>query len=73
MDVSNRGINALCKLRADLQEDAGDDFPDDVLRELLVINDIANSLGLNVFQRQEVLGDKGYAFVQEFLNTRIRA
>lgn len=63
-----QGITLLRQLRLDWEEDAGDQFPDAVLREMLVLYDVCKILGLNLFQCQEVLGDVGWRFVKHYLD-----
>jgi len=68
MFITMRGVIALRQFRMELQENAGDEFPEDVLTELLVLHDICKYLGLNIFQAKEVLGEKGWHCVMVFIN-----
>lgn len=60
MEVTTKGMVALKQLCEQLQEDAGDKFPEDTITELLVLHDVCKSLDLNIFQLKEVLGDAGW-------------
>jgi hypothetical protein len=68
MEVTMRGALALRQLRHELQDGAGDDFPDGVLTELLVLHDVCKSLGLHIFQAREVLGEVGWKCVADYIN-----
>lgn len=68
MEVSMRGAVALRQLRHQLQDSAGEDFPQGVLTELLVLHDVCRSLDLNVFQAREILGESGWRCVAEYIN-----
>lgn len=68
MEITTKGAIALRHLRQQLQEDAGDDFPQDVLTQLLVLRDICKSLDMNVFQAKEVLGESGWRSTSQFIN-----
>lgn len=46
MHVTMTGVLALEQLRAQLEEDAGADFPQDVRTELLVLYDVCRGLNL---------------------------
>lgn len=69
MQITTKGAVALKQLRQQLQEDAGQDFPEDVLTELLVLHDVCKSLDLNVFQTKEVLGEAGWQGVAAYINS----
>lgn len=71
MLTSVAGVCALRKLRRELQEDAGDDFPEAVLSELLVLYDVCKGLELNVFQIEDILGQTAWEGIKEFLDTSI--
>ena len=71
MHVTMTGFVALEKLRMQLEEDAGADFPHDVGTELLVLYDVCRVLELSFFNTQEVLGEKGWAFVRAEINTPV--
>ncbi len=61
------GIMALERLRTELEEDAGDAFPHDVLPQLLMLYDVCRCLELSIFHIREVMGDSGWAFVRSEL------
>lgn len=71
MMTSFDGVTALRSLRQELQEDAGEDFPQSVLTELLVLRDVCKKLDLNVFQCQDVLGEPGWEYVKRYIDTPI--
>lgn len=71
MLTSFEGVKALRSLRLELQEDAGEDFPQSVLTELLVLRDVCKKLGLNIFQCQDVLSERGWTYVNRYLDTRV--
>ncbi len=68
MRTDNQGLDSLKKLRQELQEDAGSDYPDDVMVQLLVIYDVCKGLDLNVFAVRDVLGTTGYQAVKDHIN-----
>lgn len=68
MEVTMRGTFALKHLRHELQDSAGDDFPDGVLTELLVLHDVCKSLDLHVHQAREILGTTGWKCVAAYIN-----
>jgi hypothetical protein len=63
-----QGLVALRRLRQELQEDAGCQFPQAVLREMLILYDVCKSLDLNIFQCREVLGELGWQYLHEYIN-----
>lgn len=65
------GILALENLRAQMQEDAGDAFPHDLLPQLLVLYDVCRCLQLNIFHTREVMGDIGWIFVRAHLDAPV--
>ena len=65
------GIMALERLRTQLEEDAGDAFPQDVLPQLLMLYDVCRSLDLSIFHIREVMGDMGWTFVRAELNAPV--
>lgn len=69
MEVTMKGAIALKQLRQKLQEDADTEFPESVMRELLILHDVCKSLDLNVFQAKEVLGHSGWRGVVDYLNS----
>jgi hypothetical protein len=68
MEVSMRGAVALRQLRHEIQDSAGEDFPQGVLTELLILHDVCRSLDLNVFQAREILGDPSWRCVADHIN-----
>ena len=71
MEVTTRGAIALKQLRHELQDGAGEDFPQGVLAELLILHDVCRSLNLNVFQAREVLGESGWRCVNDHINSPV--
>ncbi|MCB0143402.1 MAG: hypothetical protein KDE50_26120 [Caldilineaceae bacterium] len=71
MLTSNSGIGALRSLRLELEEEAGESFPQSVITELLVLRDICKKLELNIFQCQEVIGEQGWNYVNAYIDTPI--
>ena len=65
------GLCALRDLRKAWQEDAGDDFPEAVLIELLVLHDVCKAMEMNIFQVQDVLGISAWNGIQHHLSTPI--
>lgn len=65
------GILALENLRTQMQEDAGDAFPQDLLPQLLVLYDVCRCLELNIFLTREVMGDIGWIFVRSQLDAPV--
>ena len=73
MLVSFDGIMALRSLRIELQEDAHENYPQDVIQELLVLYDVCKKLELNIFQCGEVMGKTGLHAVCSYINSPISA
>lgn len=71
MLTSFAGVTALRSLRLELEEDAGEDFPESVLTELLVLRDVCKKLDLNIFQCQDVLSDSAWQYVNKYLDTPV--
>jgi len=69
MEVTTRGAIALRQFRQQLQEEAGSNFPQDVLIELLVLHDVCKNLDMNIFQAREVLGESGWTYVASYINS----
>jgi len=69
MRTDPQGINLLTRLREEWQEDAGEEYPNDVLPELLVLHDVCKALDLNIFQERDVLGTEGFQAVREHINS----
>ncbi|MFN8466305.1 MAG: hypothetical protein U0X20_12180 [Caldilineaceae bacterium] len=68
MFIDLRGIHALRQLRIDHQESLGLDFPEGCQTEMLFLYDVCKSLGLTLFQAQEVLGAPAYQMVTNLIN-----
>ncbi|MEZ4667529.1 MAG: hypothetical protein R3E39_06385 [Anaerolineae bacterium] len=68
MCINQRGIQALQKLRIDLQETAGIEFPHAFVKELLILYDVCKYLELPIFQTREILGVHGFAYVTKYIN-----
>lgn len=68
MEVTMKGAKALRHLRQKLQEDAGEDFPNGISRELLVLYDVCKFLDLNIFEAKDVLGECGWQYVASYIN-----
>lgn len=62
------GISGLRNLRCQLQEDAGADFPEDILSQLLTLYDVCNTMELNIFQIVDVMGKDAYQAVNDYLD-----
>lgn len=71
MRISMAGVCALRDLRKELQQDAGGDYPDQFLNELLLLNDVCKSLDMTIGYRMDVIGDQGWDLLQEYLNSRV--
>lgn len=64
-----RGVDALRNLRRDLQDDAGADFPNGMMTELLVLYDVCKSLDMPLTNAKEVLGEQGFNAIKEHINS----
>jgi len=71
MHITFEGVVALRTLRIELQEDAGLEFPQGILTELLVLHDVCKKLDLTIFQAREVLGEIGWRYIQHYLSTPV--
>ena len=71
MLITMAGMMALERLRTELQEHAGDDFPHAMLPQLLMLYDVCCYLELGIFQTREVLGEAGWAFVRAELSAPV--
>lgn len=69
MLITMSGVNKLRTLCHRFQEDAGDDFPAGVLRELLILHDICRELELNAVQIHNVLGTSAWECIQAHLES----
>lgn len=68
MEVTVKGTFSLKQYRHQLQDSAGNDFPQGVLTELLVLHDVCKCLDLNVFQAREVIGELGWQCIAQYIN-----
>lgn len=68
MQITIRGVMALQHLRQQLQDDAGESFPQAVLTELLVLYDVCKCLEVNYFFSKDILGEIGLRYVTEYIN-----
>jgi len=69
MRTNLQGIDSLKNLRQQWQEDAGEEYPRDVLSELLVLYDVCEALDLNIFEARDVMGTTGLQAVREHINS----
>lgn len=67
---TTKSLGKLKKLRQDLQEDAGLDYPNDVMDQLLMLYDVCKCLDLNIFQVKDILGEVGWSAVNAYINSR---
>ncbi|CAN5384283.1 hypothetical protein BH10CHL1_BH10CHL1_45170 [soil metagenome] len=71
METTMKGLCALQRLRQEIQDDAGLEFPQALHIEMLVIYDVCKRLDFNIFQCKEVLGVIGWQYINDYLETRI--
>ncbi|MEM7127027.1 MAG: hypothetical protein AAF702_11905 [Chloroflexota bacterium] len=71
MRTTVAGISGLRQLRMQLEEDAGDDFPEAVFTEILTLYDVCHTLHLNVFQIREVLGNAALLGIHNHLDATV--
>jgi hypothetical protein len=71
MLITMAGLTKLQALRQELQEDAGENFPQGVMTELLVLYDVCKLLELSIFQAREVLGELAWKSVTNYINSPI--
>lgn len=71
MLISHQGVVALTNLRKEWQKDAGEEFPEGLSNQLLILYDVCKLLELNIFQIQEVLSEHGWRYVTAYINTPI--
>ncbi|MCX6048117.1 MAG: hypothetical protein NT075_23710 [Chloroflexi bacterium] len=69
MRTDMQGLDSLKNLRQQWQEDAVEEYPKDVLPELLVLYDVCGALDLNIFEAREVLGNAALQAVKEHINS----
>jgi hypothetical protein len=68
MIANLRDASALRQLRIQYEESAGLDFPEACLTEMLILYNVCKSLGLTMFQAQEVLGAPAWKMVTDYIN-----
>lgn len=68
MRTDMQGVAALKRLRQEFQDDAGEDYPEDVIPQLLVLYDVGKALDLSFFTIKDVLGDVGFTAVRNHIN-----
>lgn len=66
--ITVSGMLALRRLRMELQEKAGDRFPEALCTELLVLHDACRYLDLTIFQARDILGEVGWRYVTDYIN-----
>lgn len=66
-----RGVKALQQLRLELEESAGQEFPESCLTEMLVLYDVCKHLDLPLYHAQGVLGAPAYQMVKDYINAPI--
>ena len=71
METTMNGLCALRKLRQELQDDAGLNFPQEMHIEMLVLYDVCKCLDLTLFQCEEVLGEVGWRYVNDYLSSQV--
>ena len=69
MLITMAGLTKLQALRQELQEDAGENFPQGVMTELLVLYDVCKLLELNIFQAREVIGELAWKYITSYINS----
>lgn len=68
MRTDMQGVAQLRRLRQEFQEDAGADYPADVMTQLMVLYDVGKALDLNFFQLKDLLGEVGFSAVRDHIN-----
>lgn len=71
MELAQREIGNLKRIRTELEESAGAEFPKDVLTELLVLYDACQAIEMTDGQMRQVLGPKAYQYINRYLNSMI--
>lgn len=71
MQITMAGVCTLRDLRKVLQQDAGDDYPNHFLNELLLLYDVCKCLDMTVGHRMDVIGEQGWDLIHEHLNSRV--
>ena len=72
MAIAVKDLLALRQLRRDIQDNAGLDFPQATHTEVLVLYDVCKSLDLNIFQCKEILGEIGWHYINDYLETPVK-
>jgi|688.fasta_scaffold431728_2 hypothetical protein len=67
METNMKGLYALRKLRQELQDDAGLEFPQAIHTEMLVLYDVCKCLDFNLFQCKAVLGEIDWRYINSYL------
>ncbi|MEZ4725697.1 MAG: hypothetical protein R3E79_01025 [Caldilineaceae bacterium] len=71
MEATMKGLYALRKLRQELQDDAGLEFPQAIHTEMLVLYDVCRYLDFNLFQCKAVLGEIGWRYIHTYLAGKV--
>ena len=71
MYIDMAGVVALRNLRKALQEDAGADFPDALLPELLLLHDVCKCLDIPCGHISDIVGRRGMKSIQNHLDSRV--
>ncbi|MEZ4861227.1 MAG: hypothetical protein R3C14_07970 [Caldilineaceae bacterium] len=71
MEATMKGLCALRKLRQELQDDAGVEFPQAIHTEMLVLYDVCRCLDFNLFQCKAVLGEMGWRYINTYLGMHV--
>jgi hypothetical protein len=71
METTMNGLCALRKLRQELQDDAGLEFPQTMHTEIFVLYDVCKCLDFNLFQCKAVLGEIGWRYINTYLEMHI--
>lgn len=72
METAMKGLYALRKLRQELQDNAGLEFPQATHVEILVLYDVCKCLAFNLFQCKAVLGEIGWCYINSYLAMPIK-
>jgi hypothetical protein len=71
METNMKGLYALRKLRQELQDDAGLEFPQAIHTEMLVLYNVCKCLELNLLQCKAVLGEIGWRYIHTYLTAQV--
>jgi hypothetical protein len=66
-----RGVKALQQLRLELEESAGQEFPESCLPQMLLLYDVCKHLEIPLHHAQGVLGSSAYKMVTDHINRPI--